>query len=91
MAAIVWTLTNAGPGGYSGVRVGIHKLVSSSRLRICCGRRRVDEPRVRHLVTTWLHKWYLNNMEFMPNENCIVLRRVGSTAVHEKSINQMPV
>ena len=35
-------------------------------------------------ATCWLNKNYLNTMEFMPNENKIVLRGVGLTTVHAK-------
>jgi len=35
-------------------------------------------------ATSWLHKFYLSTMEYMPNENRIVLRGVGLQLVHSK-------
>ena len=37
----------------------------------------------RRLTVDWLHHHYLSAMEFMPNENRIVLRGVGSMTVHK--------
>ena len=37
----------------------------------------------RRLTVDWLHHHYLATMEFMPNENRIVLRGVGSMTVHK--------
>ena len=38
----------------------------------------------RRLTVDWLHRKYLCTMEFMPNENRIVLRGVGSMTVHKE-------
>mgnify|MGYP006142470173 CR=1 FL=1 len=38
----------------------------------------------RRLTVDWLHRHYLSTMEFMPNENRIVLRGVGTVTVHKE-------
>ena len=38
----------------------------------------------RRLTVDWLHRKYLCTMEFMPNENRIVLRGVGTMTVHKE-------
>ena len=38
----------------------------------------------RRLTVDWLHRQYLRTMEFMPNENRIVLRGMGTTIVHKE-------
>ena len=39
-------------------------------------------------ATSWLTKFYLNTMEYMPNENRIVLRGVGLQVVHSKNYSK---
>ena len=38
----------------------------------------------RRLTVDWLHRHYLSTMEFMPNENRIVLCGVGTITVHKE-------
>ena len=38
----------------------------------------------RRLTVDWLHRKYLSTMEYMPNENRIVLRGMGTTMVHKE-------
>ena len=38
----------------------------------------------RRLTVDWLHRHYLSTMEFMPNENRIVLCGVGTVTVHKE-------
>lgn len=38
----------------------------------------------QQLTVNWLHHNYLNTMEYMPNDNCIVLRGMGCVLVHRE-------
>jgi hypothetical protein len=55
------------------------KLIQHAQQRV-----EAEASEKRRLTVDWLHRQYVSTMEFMPNENRIVLRGMGTTVVHQE-------
>ena len=68
-----------------GVSPAAIRVKAGAALLVAAEQHVIAEASEKRLLTVdWLHRHYLSTMEFMPNENRIVLRGVGTVTVHKE-------